>query len=174
MATCQPSKSGPMIELPDPEPMIDEIEMAHAMTLAAPAPSRGRGRPVLRLALAPCSDSRRCSSAPCVTTQPTRRCRATSCSCARGYIRRVAPGIYSWLPLGLAVLGNVERIVREEMTAIGAQEVHFPALIPREIFEASGRWADYGDGLFRLQDRKGADYLLGADPRGAVHAAGEG
>ncbi|MDP9093725.1 MAG: proline--tRNA ligase [Actinomycetota bacterium] len=78
-----------------------------------------------------------------------------------GYIRRVAPGIYSWLPLGLAVLGNVERIVREEMTAIGAQEVHFPALIPRDIFEASGRWADYGDSLFRLQDRKGADYLLG-------------
>jgi len=78
-----------------------------------------------------------------------------------GYIRRVAPGIYSWLPLGLAVLANVERIVREEMDGIGAQEVHFPALIPREIFETSGRWADYGDGLFRLQDRKNADYLLG-------------
>jgi prolyl-tRNA synthetase len=78
-----------------------------------------------------------------------------------GYVRRVAPGIYSWLPLGLAVLGNVERIVREEMTGIGAQEVHFPALIPRDIFEASGRWADYGDALFRLHDRKGADYLLG-------------
>ena len=78
-----------------------------------------------------------------------------------GYIRRVAPGIYSWLPLGMAVLANVERIVREEMNGIGAQEVHFPALIPREIFEASGRWADYGDGLFRLQDRKQADYLLG-------------
>ncbi|HEY2044924.1 MAG TPA: proline--tRNA ligase [Jatrophihabitans sp.] len=78
-----------------------------------------------------------------------------------GYIRRIAPGIYSWLPLGLAVLGNVERIVREEMASIGSQEVHFPALIPRELFEASGRWADYGDGLFRLQDRKKADYLLG-------------
>ncbi|MDT4891696.1 MAG: prolyl-tRNA synthetase [Pseudonocardiales bacterium] len=77
-----------------------------------------------------------------------------------GYVRRLAPGIYSWLPLGLAVLGNVERIVREEMTGIGAQEVHFPALIPREIFEASGRWDDYGDGLFRLHDRKGGDYLL--------------
>src|SRR5579859_3052903 len=77
-----------------------------------------------------------------------------------GYVRRVAPGIYSWLPLGLAVLGNVERVVREEMNAIGAQEVHFPALIPREIFEASGRWADYGDSLFRLHDRKDADYLL--------------
>ncbi|MDP9116493.1 MAG: proline--tRNA ligase [Actinomycetota bacterium] len=78
-----------------------------------------------------------------------------------GYVRRVAPGIYSWLPLGLAVLANVERIVREEMDGIGAQEVHFPALIPRDIFEASGRWAAYGEGLFRLQDRKGADYLLG-------------
>src|SRR6266567_1293605 len=78
-----------------------------------------------------------------------------------GYIRRVAPGIYSWLPLGMAVLRRVEEIIREEMESIGAQEVHFPALIPREIFEASGRWADYGDGLFRLADRKGADYLLG-------------
>jgi prolyl-tRNA synthetase len=78
-----------------------------------------------------------------------------------GYVRRVAPGVYSWLPLGMAVLANVERIVREEMNGIGAQEVHFPALIPREIFEASGRWADYGDSLFRLKDRKEADYLLG-------------
>jgi prolyl-tRNA synthetase len=78
-----------------------------------------------------------------------------------GYVRRVAPGIYSWLPLGLAVLNSVERVVREEMASIGSQEVHFPALIPREIFEASGRWADYGDALFRLRDRKGAEYLLG-------------
>ena len=78
-----------------------------------------------------------------------------------GYVRRVAPGIYSWLPLGMAVLANVERVVREEMASIGSQEVHFPALIPREIFEASGRWADYGDSLFRLSDRKGVDYLLG-------------
>ena len=77
-----------------------------------------------------------------------------------GYIRRVAPGIYSWLPLGLEVLRNVERVVREEMVAIGSQEVHFPALIPREIFQASGRWADYGDSLFRLHDRRENDYLL--------------
>jgi prolyl-tRNA synthetase len=77
-----------------------------------------------------------------------------------GYVRRVAPGIYSWLPLGLAVLGKVEQIVREEMNGIGAQEVHFPALIPREIFEVSGRWTDYGEGIFRLRDRKDADYLL--------------
>ncbi|MGH8970055.1 MAG: proline--tRNA ligase [Actinomycetes bacterium] len=78
-----------------------------------------------------------------------------------GYIRRAAPGIYSWLPLGLRVLRNVEAIIREEMDAIGAQELQFPALLPREPYEASGRWTEYGDGLFRLKDRKGADYLLG-------------
>jgi len=78
-----------------------------------------------------------------------------------GYIRRAAPGIYSWLPLGLKVLQNVERIVREEMDAIGAQEVRFPALLPREPYDASGRWTDYGPNIFRLKDRKGADYLLG-------------
>src|ERR1700712_3552181 len=78
-----------------------------------------------------------------------------------GYVRRIAPGIYSWLPLGMLVLRNVEQIVREEMNGIGSQEGLFPALIPREIFEASGRWSDYGDSLFRLADRKGADYLLG-------------
>jgi len=78
-----------------------------------------------------------------------------------GYVRRVAPGIYSWLPLGIAVLANIERVVREEMASIGSQEVHFPALIPREIFEASGRWADYGDTLFTLEDRRAAPYLLG-------------
>ena len=78
-----------------------------------------------------------------------------------GYIRRVAPGIYTWLPLGLKVLRNVERIVREEMDAIGAQELSFPALLPREPFEATGRWTEYGENIFRLKDRKGADYLLG-------------
>jgi prolyl-tRNA synthetase len=78
-----------------------------------------------------------------------------------GYIRRVAPGIYTWLPLGLKVLRNVERIVREEMDAIGAQELSFPALLPREPYEATGRWTEYGDNIFRLKDRKGADYLLG-------------
>ncbi|WAP51042.1 proline--tRNA ligase [Arthrobacter sp. ATA002] len=77
-----------------------------------------------------------------------------------GYIRRAAPGIYSWLPLGLRVLGRVEAIIREEMAAIGAQEVHFPALLPREPYEATNRWTEYGDNLFRLQDRKGNDYLL--------------
>jgi prolyl-tRNA synthetase len=77
-----------------------------------------------------------------------------------GYIRRAAPGIYSWLPLGLAVKAKVEQIVREEMNAAGAQEVFFPALLPREPFETTGRWSEYGDNLFRLQDRKKADYLL--------------
>jgi len=78
-----------------------------------------------------------------------------------GYIRRVAPGLYSWLPLGYRVLRKVEQIIREEMDAIGAQEVHFPALLPREPYEATGRWAEYGEGIFRLKDRKNADYLLG-------------
>lgn len=77
-----------------------------------------------------------------------------------GYIRRAAPGIYSWLPLGLAVKAKVEQIVREEMNAAGAQEVFFPALLPKEPFEVTGRWSEYGDNLFRLQDRKKADYLL--------------
>ena len=78
-----------------------------------------------------------------------------------GYVRRAAPGVYSWLPLGWMVLRNVERIVREEMERAGFQEVHFPALLPREPYEATGRWAEYGDNLFRLKDRRGADYLLG-------------
>lgn len=78
-----------------------------------------------------------------------------------GYIRRVAPGIYSWLPLGLRVLHKVERIVRDEMDAIGAQEVHFPALLPKEPYDATNRWLEYGPNLFRLADRKGNDMLLG-------------
>ncbi|CAL9589500.1 proline--tRNA ligase [Streptomyces sp. NPDC057838] len=78
-----------------------------------------------------------------------------------GYVRRTAAGIWSWLPLGKKVLANVERIVREEMDAIGAQEVSLPALLPREPYEATGRWNEYGAELFRLQDRKGGDYLLG-------------
>ncbi len=77
-----------------------------------------------------------------------------------GYIRRAAPGIYTWLPLGLMVKAKIEQIVREEMAAAGAQEVFFPALLPREPFEVTGRWSEYGDNLFRLQDRKKSDYLL--------------
>jgi prolyl-tRNA synthetase len=78
-----------------------------------------------------------------------------------GYIRRAAPGIYSWLPLGLRVLRRIEQIIREEMDAIGSQELLFPALLPREPYDASGRWTQYGAGIFRLKDRKGGDYLLG-------------
>ena len=77
-----------------------------------------------------------------------------------GYIRRQAPGIFAWLPLGLKVRARIEAIVHEEMQRIGAQHVHFPALLPKEPYEATGRWAEYGDGIFRLKDRKGADYLL--------------
>ncbi|MFJ4044948.1 proline--tRNA ligase [Microbacterium sp. NPDC089987] len=77
-----------------------------------------------------------------------------------GYIRPQAAGIFAWLPLGLRVKAKIETVIREEMTAAGAQEVHFPALMPREAYEATGRWDEYGDLLFRLQDRKGGDYLL--------------
>jgi len=77
-----------------------------------------------------------------------------------GYIRPVAPGLYSWLPLGLRVLRKIERVVREEMNAIGGQEVLFPALLPRGPYETTNRWTEYGDGIFRLQDRRGNDYLL--------------
>lgn len=78
-----------------------------------------------------------------------------------GYVRPIAPGLYSWLPLGLKVLRNIERIVREEMNAIGGQEILFPALLPRAPYETTNRWTEYGDGLFRLQDRRKNDYLLG-------------
>ena len=78
-----------------------------------------------------------------------------------GYIRRIAAGIYSWLPLGVITLRNVEKVIREEMDKAGFQEVHFPALLPREAYEATNRWEEYGPSLFRLQDRKGGDYLLG-------------
>lgn len=78
-----------------------------------------------------------------------------------GYVRRVAPGVYTWLPLGLRAMRKIEDVIREEMNAIGGQEVLFPALLPREPYESSNRWTEYGDNLFRLKDRKGADMLLG-------------
>ena len=77
-----------------------------------------------------------------------------------GYIRRQGPGIFAWLPLGLKVRRKIEAIIREELEAFGAQEVHFPALLPREPYEKSGRWTEYGEGIFRLKDRHDADYLL--------------
>ncbi|KGI67798.1 proline--tRNA ligase [Mycolicibacterium rufum] len=78
-----------------------------------------------------------------------------------GYVRPVGPGLYSWLPLGLKVLRKIEGIVRDEMTAIGGQEILFPALLPRAPYETTNRWTEYGDTLFRLQDRRDNDYLLG-------------
>ena len=78
-----------------------------------------------------------------------------------GYIRPIAAGIFSWLPLGVIVLRNVERVIREEMDRAGFQEVHFPALLPKDPYEKTARWEEYGPALFRLKDRKGSDYLLG-------------
>lgn len=78
-----------------------------------------------------------------------------------GYVRRVAPGVYSWLPLGLTVLRRIENVVREEMDAMGGQEILFPALLPREPYQTTNRWTEYGPALFRIKDRKGGDYLLG-------------
>lgn len=77
-----------------------------------------------------------------------------------GYIRRQAPGVFAWLPLGLRVRRKIENIIHEEMERAGAQQVHFPALLPREPYEITGRWSEYGEGIFRLTDRRGADYLL--------------
>ncbi len=78
-----------------------------------------------------------------------------------GYVRRVAPGIYTWLPLGMRVLAKVEAIVREEMSAIGGQEVRFPALLPVEPYDTTGRRSEYGPLLFQLKDRRDAEMLLG-------------
>lgn len=78
-----------------------------------------------------------------------------------GYIRPIAPGLYSWLPMGLRVLRRIERVVREEMNAIGGQEILLPALLPRAPYETTNRWTEYGDTMFRLQDRRRNDYLLG-------------
>src|ERR1700712_3866630 len=78
-----------------------------------------------------------------------------------GYVRPIGPGLYSWLPLGLRVFRKIEQIVREEMNAIGGQEILLPALLPRAPYETTNRWTEYGDGVFRLKDRRGNDYLLG-------------
>ena len=78
-----------------------------------------------------------------------------------GYVRRIAAGVYSWLPLGYITLRNIERVIREEMDRAGFQEVHFPSLLPKEPYEATNRWSEYGPDLFRLKDRKDGDYLLG-------------
>jgi prolyl-tRNA synthetase len=77
-----------------------------------------------------------------------------------GYVRRIAAGIYSWLPLGYITLRNIERVIREEMDEAGFQEVHFPALLPVDAYQQTNRVTEYGPNLFRLKDRKGGDYLL--------------
>ena len=78
-----------------------------------------------------------------------------------GYVRPIGPGLYSWLPLGLKVLAKIEKVIRDEMAVVGSQEVRFPALLPRGPYETSNRWTEYGDGVFRLKDRRGNDYMLG-------------
>ena len=78
-----------------------------------------------------------------------------------GYVRRVAAGVYSWLPLGIRVLARVEKVVREEMDAIGAQEVRLPALVPAEAYAVTGRLEEYGPLMFRVEDRRGAPMVLG-------------
>ncbi|MCS5719301.1 proline--tRNA ligase [Herbiconiux sp. CPCC 205763] len=77
-----------------------------------------------------------------------------------GYIRRQAPGIFAWLPLGLRVKAKIEAIIRDEMAAAGAFEVHFPALLPKEPYEVTGRYEEYGPGMFRLSDRRDAGLVL--------------
>ena len=91
-----------------------------------------------------------------------------------GYVRPIAPGLYSWLPLGLRVLRKIERVVREEMNAIGGQEILFPALLPRAPYETTNRWTEYGDGIFRLQGSPRQRLPAGADPRRSLHLDGQG
>ena len=78
-----------------------------------------------------------------------------------GLMRRSAAGVYAFLPLGLRVIRKVEQIIREEMNAIGGQEVLLPIMQPAELWEESGRWKDYGDEMFRLKDRQGRQFCLG-------------
>jgi len=78
-----------------------------------------------------------------------------------GFVRRISAGVYSWLPLGYRTFRKIEQVVRQEMDSAGFQEVHFPALLPKEPYESTNRWTEYGPDLFRLKDRKGNDYLLG-------------
>ncbi len=78
-----------------------------------------------------------------------------------GFIRRVAAGIYSFLPLGVRSMEKVKRIVRDEMDKAGAQEVFLPSMVPAELWQESGRWQQYGPELLRVKDRKQADYCIG-------------
>ena len=78
-----------------------------------------------------------------------------------GYLRKVAAGIYSFLPLGWRVVKKVEAIIREELDRAGCSEVFLPAVIPAELWQESGRWEKYGDQLLRFKDRKGGDFVIG-------------
>ncbi len=78
-----------------------------------------------------------------------------------GYLRKVAAGIYSFLPLGWKVIQKVSRIIREEMNRAGASEVFLPAVVPAELWQQSGRWDQYGAQLLRFKDRKSADFVIG-------------
>ncbi len=77
-----------------------------------------------------------------------------------GFIKQLAAGVHIYLPLGWRVLMKIENIIREEHNRIGAQELLMPAISPKEIWEESGRWEEYGDDMFRFKDRKGRDYCL--------------
>jgi prolyl-tRNA synthetase len=85
-----------------------------------------------------------------------------------GYLRKVAAGVYSFLPLGWRVIQKISRIIREEMTRAGAQEVFLPAVIPGELWQESGRWDVYGEQLLRFKDRKGADFVIGPTHEEAI------
>src|SRR2546429_589289 len=78
-----------------------------------------------------------------------------------GYMRKLAAGIYSFLPLGWRVVKKIEDIIREEMNRAGAIEVLLPAAVPAELWQESGRWDQYGPELLRFKDRKGADFCIG-------------
>ena len=77
-----------------------------------------------------------------------------------GYVRQLTSGVYTFLPLGWRIMKKIMRIIREEMDAIGGQEIFMPSLSPSSLWEESGRWESFGDDMFRLKDRKGRDYAL--------------
>src|SRR5256886_15979895 len=85
-----------------------------------------------------------------------------------GLIRRLAAGLYSWLPLGLRVLQKVERIIREEMNRAGALELVMPVVQPAELWQGSGRWSEYGPELLRIKDRHERDFVAGPTDAEAV------
>ena len=78
-----------------------------------------------------------------------------------GMIRKLASGVYSWLPLGLKVLHKVKAVIREEMNKVGAQEMLLPSVQPSELWQESGRWDQYGKELLSFSDRHGRDFCYG-------------